>query len=159
VLKIGDTLVIDAGTRGVSTAYTWYKDNQIIPDETDSILEIIGFDIDDAGTYYMAATNTLLPDLTIYRHEVLVQSDGTSSTLKIRPVRLQLFPNPVSDRIYINDLTGEGNVKIMDMHGRLVFDKWLSFESGISIEQFPAGSYVMLVKSNDTLYSAKFIRF
>jgi Secretion system C-terminal sorting domain/Leucine Rich Repeat len=158
VLADGDTLVIDAGTRGINTSYTWYKDDQVIPDETASTLEINGFREDDAGVYYMRATNTLLPDLTLYRYKVNVKSNPVSATRDIIPKELSIYPNPVSDQIFIKDMTGDGVVKILDINGKLVFDQELNLASLIPVGHLVTGLYVVVIILNGNSYRTKIVK-
>ena len=158
LLAKGGNLQIDSGTRGHSTSYTWYKDNQVIPNKTDSTLVIQGFSEADEGTYYMKATNSILPDLTLYRHKVHVQADEISGTRYIAITDLRVYPNPASGQIFFDDLHGEGLVMIFDINGKVVFDEWKSFNAPIPVDGLPTGLFVLNIQLDGKIYKSKFVK-
>lgn len=159
VLSEGANLIIDSGTKGSNTSYTWFKDDQVIPDEIGSTFEINGFSESDVGTYHMSATNTLLPDLTLYRHKVHVQSDEVSAIQFQHAENLRIYPNPVSDQLFIHGMTGEGRMKIFDINGRVVFNEWRSMHAAIPLGNLTAGLYILKVHKKGTLYTSRFVKF
>jgi hypothetical protein len=81
---------------------------------------------------------------------------GESGTAGYLPV---IYPNPASDRIYVDLPDGISRLKIIDMTGRELSN---SISSGvetaeIEVSAYSPGLYMLVIKNNDTEYTAKFL--
>lgn len=75
--------------------------------------------------------------------------------------RLQVFPNPANDVLNIQstDISAGATFRIVDPMGKLVKQGSLAQRlETISIEDLPAGSYVLLIHSNEEQISRHFIK-
>ena len=64
-------------------------------------------------------------------------------------IKLNIYPNPVSDRLYLNGVSGE-NFAIYDQHGKLLLKQKLSEQNGIDVSSLLPGVYVLLIDDNMT---------
>ena len=62
---------------------------------------------------------------------------------------LSIYPNPVSDWLYINGVTGE-NFAIYDQLGKLLVKQKFSEQNGIDVSSLLPGVYVLLIDDNMT---------
>lgn len=73
--------------------------------------------------------------------------------------KLSIWPNPASNILNINisELTNnEGNIEIFDLSGRIV-QSMKTIEEKINISNLENGIYLIRIKNNTEIYSAKFI--
>ncbi len=69
-------------------------------------------------------------------------------------IKLNIYPNPVSDRLYLNGVSGE-NVAIYDQLGKLLVKQKLSEQNGIDVSSLLPGAYVLLI---DDSMSTQFVK-
>ncbi len=65
-LNVPFKMMVSAG--GMNTQYQWYKDEVLLPNQTDSVLLISSPEIEDAGIYVCDASNSDFPDLILESH-------------------------------------------------------------------------------------------
>ncbi len=75
---------------------------------------------------------------------------------------IELYPNPAEDilHIYLNEITGETVVTILDIHGQLVLNQILfngNFTS-IDINSLPAGFYLLRIQNEDKYLASTFVK-
>ncbi len=64
-------------------------------------------------------------------------------------IKLNIYPNPVSDRLYLNGVSGE-NFAIYDQLGKLLVKQKLSEQNGIDVSSLLPGVYVLLIDDSMT---------
>lgn len=72
---------------------------------------------------------------------------------------VKIYPNPASDNIYINTdkITMVGNVQIVDLDGKTLYDKPYS-SNCINVSFLPKGTYILSVATNDGVKYSKFLK-
>lgn len=68
-----------------------------------------------------------------------------------------IYPNPVSDFIYIKNLKDAESYKVFDTSGRLVLKGNFSFQD-IGVKTLPKGNYILQLKTKDKVKNLKFIK-
>ena len=140
VLLQGDTLELDAITRGSSDTYQWYYNDAFIEGATDSTLLLIGSEA-LAGSYHCKIYNTLL-DADGTSAIIDVETDNTSSVLGLEVQEgISIYPNPSSDFIYIGDEIKEA--LIIDQAGKVV--SIVSTRSKVDVRPLQSGIYFVVV--------------
>ncbi len=84
-----------------------------------------------------------------------------SSEVTEEPSALHIYPNPSSDRIFIelpSHATSPVFLSIYDMSGRLVLSETIPSSGSLDIRSLPPGIYVAQVMVNDQSLSEKFVR-
>ncbi len=72
--------------------------------------------------------------------------EGTTSTYEIADTRLSIFPNPVSDRIFIETNKVENFAfRLVNLRGCILKTGTLDASNGISVSGFPTGLYYLQV--------------
>lgn len=69
---------------------------------------------------------------------------------------VSIYPNPVTDILYINSRQGIQSIDIYNAAGSLVKRADYSNNSGINVQSLPSGVYVLVLKSEDGQSSFKF---
>ena len=65
------------------------------------------------------------------------------------PSSLSVYPNPATDRIFVEGLSAEASVKIVNNMGMLVYSSFSEFDLiEIDVADFPAGMYFVIVNSD-----------
>ena len=113
VLTAGDAFEMSVSAGGDSTRYQWMKDGADINGATDSVFVISSADSSAAGVYICRITNTLAPNLTLYRKPVTVTvknataiDDGNGSGLPEKYLLRQNYPNPFNPTTTISYSVG-----------------------------------------------------
>ena len=83
---------------------------------------------------------------------------STAKAVEIDPLKIQVFPNPTTDRLTIKALNAEGidvDISIYDMSGRLIVNMQdnLLKEVSISLSSFSTGIYVLRVMEAERLFT------
>lgn len=70
--------------------------------------------------------------------------------------KIVLYPNPASEKFYINNLEGEASVSVYDISGRIVFNKNIQNNEALSVSELNKGIYIVEIvegtrKSNQRL--------
>lgn len=71
---------------------------------------------------------------------------------------LQITPNLVTHEFSINNLVDEANITIMDMNGKICHRAHVSPASVISVDQLPAGIYLLTVKTGEKITPLKLVK-
>jgi hypothetical protein len=95
----------------------------------------------------------------------MIDKDETYAYSRIRSVhfdlavKISMYPNPTSDKItiLINDLSTVERIQIIDLTGRIVYDKakqgTLNLDSLLDVKSLPAGVYVLRISGTNGLIS------
>jgi len=156
-------ITVTAGANGaVSPADTSIKHGDsllftITPDagyEIDSV-SYNGIDISDdlvqSGSDFTYSADSITADGLLYvsfkvatgREEVILTKD-----------KISIYPNPVTDVLYIKGATNESMVQFISVTGAVVYQKRISENSSIDIAHLPAGLY--FVKINNRVHCKLF---
>lgn len=85
-----------------------------------------------------------------------------SSVVDLSPERLSVYPNPVSEQLWIDNPTGSaaGELQIFDIAGKLVQRDRLAPTnlSAVQVESLPQGVYVVRLSANDQLFTGRFVK-
>lgn len=109
---------------------------------------------------------------TVYYRLKMIDLDGTFSYSNIKTIQssrtnsIYLYPNPASDRLYLNaELLSVGvqKIKIISLNGTVVYSKSYTddnfqneLSNGIRIQSLPLGIYVVnVLLNNRTIYSQR----
>jgi hypothetical protein len=74
---------------------------------------------------------------------------------------LDIYPNPVADQLFVTLPAGtEGSVMITDIAGRLLKNVPVNGQTllQVSVDEFPAGLYVVVCHNLEKVQSAKFVK-
>ena len=86
--------------------------------------------------------------------EVFVGIQNTQQT------HLDIYPNPTSDLVYIPNVPVDAQIRVIDMQGRFV--QVNSTQAGtitaLHVQSLPAGTYQVLISTQDAMYHALFIK-
>lgn len=135
IIRKGDSLFVSNAEPGVQ--YQWYKGNTFIGKTG------IGFKLLDSAWYKV-------------RGVAPVNCFGAFDSVKVESLRsmsllrdqIQMYPNPVSDEIHIQNLPSRVRLSIFDVTGRLVYEATsVQTNISISLNQLPAGHYQLAVEA------------
>ncbi len=107
--------------------YQWYKDNELIPDTTSKVLRIESVNLEDAGTYYLLTTNSVVEGLTLERHPITLEVKETCNVPVTEREALIAIYQATAGVNWNNTLTGDQiwtiedpEATICDWHGVIV---------------------------------------
>lgn len=73
-------------------------------------------------------------------------------------LRTKAFPNPSHSSIRISNLTQDSDIRIVDIHGKLIKSFSYANEEDIDISELSPGVYFVLIKEGERSQSLKFIK-
>lgn len=82
----------------------------------------------------------------------------STNTKEVTQPSVKIYPNPVSDTLYIELSDNEPTVgKLYSMHGTLIREFSMTGKSQISVQEFNSGVYILEINSNNQVSRQKFI--
>jgi len=70
-----------------------------------------------------------------------------------------VYPNPATDKVYINNLDGFQEYSILNMQGEVLKSGNLnSYQNQIHIESYSSGMYFMILKNGNKRQSVKLVK-
>ncbi|MDD3877971.1 MAG: FG-GAP-like repeat-containing protein [Bacteroidales bacterium] len=113
--------------------------------------------------YMISAGNGQGPEWLMFQHDVQRQSSLCAfSPSVVQPAsitedEISLYPNPVSDKLYINTDVRIDKLSIHNTLGQLLLQKNSNFNVAIDLSSFKNGMYLILIESYNSLFTKKFI--
>ncbi|MCE4565062.1 T9SS type A sorting domain-containing protein [Maribellus sp. CM-23] len=132
-------------TAGENDVRHWYKSNTLLTD-SGSEYRIDNASLSDSGTYQMQVTNSIFPDL---RLESALYNLSVSPPVGIDDIELrdiQVYPNPASDKIFIETQRKTVDLSIINASGTKVFQKNAIQSDWINVDAYPKGLYLFQIK-------------
>lgn len=143
IVAPGETVTMQSGSLGTHTVYQWYKDGEAISEATGSTLEVSSFSDSDAGVYTCEMKNSMLPDLTLYRSAVTLQSTTSTNAYDWESKVYQVFPRPAGDRLFIEGIEHRERIEVFDMSG--VLRLRAEGQVSLDISTLSPGMYMLLI--------------
>ncbi|RIJ46633.1 T9SS C-terminal target domain-containing protein [Maribellus luteus] len=146
----------EAYTTGENDVRHWYKSNTLV---TDSGFEyrIDNASLSDSGTYQMQVTNNIFPDL---RLESVLYSLSVSLAVGVDDIEMRdikVYPNPASDKIFIETRGKTIDLSITNASGTKVFQKNTMQSDWINVDIYPKGLYLFRIKFKDQILYKKIL--
>jgi len=110
-----------------------------------------------SGTAYRIRVKSNNPVIIGADNGVDIKVDLTVGINNIKNNKINIYPNPASDILYIERISDNSEVKIIDNLGRIIYNKKLTNNS-VNISEFPLGIYTIIIKTNNLVKYSKFIK-
>jgi hypothetical protein len=89
--------------------------------------------------------------------EVVLQ--WPTSTETIKDFKTTVYPNPASDKVYINNLDGFQEYSILNMQGKVVKSGILNnYQNQINVETYASGMYFIMLQNGYKRHSVKLLK-
>jgi C1A family cysteine protease len=141
IIEEDNSLISDA-----STGNQWYDSNGAIAGATSQV-----FTPTYTETFYVVVSNGNCesePSNEIYF--VYVGIDEYSNNIEI-------FPNPVQDKLYINGLKDKYFIKLIDVQGNIMLQETASEKKVFDLSDFSPGIYFIQLKNTDVSFVKKIV--
>lgn len=147
--------------------YTWKNGTSII--KSDTVLAATSDSIDlgatvlsQTGNYTCEVTNAYGKTL-ISQIAVLTVNDTSSSGTGVHDVsninQFFLYPNPVYDVIYLNNLPDQATITLYAVDGQIVKSLEIGdYNNWINVSELQKGVYILNVRSSEGIWSSKFTK-
>ena len=126
------------------------------PSWDQSKIHIVGMLLDNSNRVDNASSTTIPAAVS----EGYLECTTTSTSIELNgPDKINIFPNPASEKIYISNLKEENtNVKIYDIKGSLVLEKKISDKKYLNISALLKGVYQIKFEGTDWTETRKLIK-
>lgn len=123
------------------TAYTWFKDNEILTTTSHPNLKV-----DQSGLYYLQvqAEN----DCVFNSNELIIEIDELVTSIeKNKTSKVLFWPNPARHTLYVDSGDTSADILIYSLDGRSLIKKTISGQSQIDISDLQQGIYIIRIKT------------
>ncbi len=134
--------------------------------------ETFAGDVNIDGTAYTVSAGVLSVDIAAGSHTI-TKADvanlyyisiaygstlkGASSLGKVSGVSVKMYPNPVVNELFVTSSANIVSVAVYNIGGTLV-QKQMSVNGSVDMSQLPAGTYVVVVTTQEGVYQQKVIK-
>ncbi len=161
----GEELNVTIPVGGLANEYQWVKDNEDIDGANTDNLVIDNVSATDIGTYYLRITNPVVPELTLYSDDIIVdiitgiRDESINSAFRIYPI-------PVKNQFNIEfgDMpAGEYDLRIIDLTGKTMYNEQLIMNNSKEVQKLdvnvlPAGIYMLIMQNEDRVFVQKVVK-
>lgn len=143
-----------------SKGYGWtvYDDKLIRVTDSDSLqIPLSKFNITESicRSLFIDTKDRLFVGMA-YRTDVLViQLDYTSEVIESIPESVVIFPNPASDKVFINSDSDILSIEIFDLNGKIINS--VKNANFIDVHGIRAGVYISKIKTTSTVFVKKIL--
>lgn len=157
IVKKNMPFEIIASVGGSANEYQWYHNDESIEGATDSIISISNVELADRGKYTCAITNSLVPDLTLWRRSVNLYVDTTNSITSL--TQHDLLINIDNQMLTICGVTAGLEMQIMDIQGKVLLSKSIlpKQETYISMNGLPKSVLILRFSNSESSFSKRII--
>jgi Leucine-rich repeat (LRR) protein len=142
-------ITIEDYEEGTNDVYSWFK-NDVLLANSASEIAIENADLSNSGTYILNVANNTFPQLTLeseaFKLSVLVPLGIDDTEIS----EIEIYPNPASEKVFINTNGKEINLRILDIAGSTVLEKSNLKTGWLNVHQLPNGIYIFRMKSDDS---------
>lgn len=95
-----------------------------------------------------------------YSRKIVLPVQITNGIDETESLQLPVFPNPASNMLIV-EIPKENiayDFSITDINGKVVLNRRNYFDNSIDISRFSTGVYYLQIKTNDKIYTSKFIK-
>ena len=94
-----------------------------------------------------------------YSHAVMREQITTSVVNFAGKENLSIFPNPTSGIVYLQGLSGNGTLQVIDIQGRTILQQKISdTENKVDLSAFPAGIYLLKTQTSQGISTRKVVK-
>lgn len=151
-LYSGDTLNHTIEVSGENNVYSWYKDGELLADQTSNTLSIYNASAEDQGDYHLEVTNTTVGGLTLTSYDVEI-SYITSVSEEMGNAGISIYPNPVEGNHLNVKVENEDfvlSLEVMDISGtRILVENNVQRQNNLNISSLNAGIYFIIINYTD----------
>ena len=137
-------------------AYAWFKDAGTVPVGIDPTLDITMNNASDGGIFTCKAQSSMASGcnvLTIYKLQLATGLKETKSVVTV-------YPNPVSERLYIQSDNAIQSIRLVDLTGKVLINQTLSgaTTTEFSVGQVSKGVYLVVVRTGKGTDTHKIVK-
>lgn len=132
---------------GNADSYSW--DNNVV--------DGVSFTPTQTETYTVTGVNSNCSATD----EITITVEDCSSTLENKSIKLEVYPNPAKEQVFIESNLLDYEVSLVDLTGQKITSKINSINNStisLSLSELPKGVYFIIVNSNGEFYTKKIIK-
>ena len=112
----------------------------------------------DEVRFSRGTTDGFTGNLVMFNNFVIKGSVDIGTGISTDDVnKLQVYPNPVVDKLYVSGVQENSSVRISDINGRVIISKKLK-DNNVSVNFLQEGVYTIMITDTKGTRSAKFVK-
>ena len=112
----------------------------------------------DEVRFSREASDGFIGNLVMFNNFVIKGSVDIGTGISTDDVnKLQVYPNPVVDKLYVSGVQENSSVRISDINGRVIISKKLK-DNNVSVSFLQEGVYTIMITDTKGTRSAKFVK-
>ncbi len=119
-------------------------------------VNLTGYGLDNE-TIYVAFVNRTSDGFKLYIDDIRVETENSASVDKLTGPSISVYPNPVSDVLYITSEVPVESVSIFNLSGQIV--QQVNGLSTVTLEHLRAGTYVVQVKTTQSVHRQQITKY
>ncbi len=136
---------------GENNIYQWYKDGTLVPEQTSNTLYFASVSHSDMGTYVLRVTNSVVPDLELLSHNVVL--DIMTGMAEDEDEGFGIYPNPVGSGIVNISFKNPKNVtavSLINTSGQTVLrSDYINQQMRLDVNHLVNGLYMVKIHYKD----------
>jgi hypothetical protein len=130
-----------------------YVNSTVVPDSIQILIDPSMVRRDPAGSNYMSMDDGISSFFTV---DNLSLTDEGVAALDEFSKTLNVFPNPATDLLFIDDFNGYATLS--DLNGKLVREQELENKEAFSLDKLDAGIYMLQLRNNTTIQNVRIVK-
>ncbi len=135
------TLEFHNYTQGSNDSYIWHKNGAILENTNKPSFIIENAALSDSGFYTLSVSNPLFPELTLESDTITLEVLIPVKTNDISLSNITIYPNPASNKIFIDLQHQTADLKIFNIAGITVFEGKGFATSWLDLKGYLPGIY------------------
>lgn len=126
---------------------------------TQATMQVVDANLDPVSSgeimedYQLVVTSGDEVETNTYTISLITSVNGMNTST------LSIYPNPVSERLYINNLPEQANIKVINVLGEVVLlTKSPNAKAGLDVSELPQGLYIMSVDTDEKVTLMRFVK-
>ena len=157
VFKNSDHNIIIAGyNAGENDEYFWYRNDTLL-NVSDAVYSIPEVTYQDSGIYTLSVQNSIFSALTLNSLPYKLGVKIPLNTSIIASGKLQIFPNPARNEIYVKTDGMVINLAILNIRGEKLQEFRNTSSRKINISNYAKGIYLFRIEMNNDISTQKII--
>lgn len=129
-----------------------------LPDNSELELYVTSFEYQNWVPAGISSTTNTHYTINFVVDGDMVYPEGWTGVTTLELFEFNIYPNPTTDFIYLENIPDGSLLQVFDLQGKLVVSDSRSHKSSLDVSSLPTGQYVIVVSHDGSVGTHKFIK-